>query len=223
MIRSITKSKSFEEIKGLLEGIGRVFIVGCGTCATMCHTGGQSEVQEMKRRLVEELNKVVTGIMIIPVACDGLSQEAVEEHGEAIKGSQALLIMTCAFGVQTVGIYTDLPVIPALDTMFIGKEKRVGVFDEVCTQCGECILAYTAGICPVTACHKGLINGPCGGTNKGKCEVDPEKDCAWTIIYQRLAQQGRLDLMKRYQPPKNYQSEPKPGKAIISPEGKEER
>lgn len=222
MIRSITKSKPFEEIKGLLGGIDRVFIVGCGTCATMCHTGGQPEVQGMKNQLVEELNKGVTGTMIVPVACDGLSQEALEEHGEAIEGSQALLIMACAFGVQTLGMYTDLPVIPALDTMFIGKEKGVGVFDEVCTQCGECILGDTGGLCPVTSCHKGLVNGPCGGTNNGKCEIDPDKDCVWTLIYERLKAQGKLDRMRKYQPPRNQQISPKPGKIFIPIEERSE-
>jgi ferredoxin len=222
MIRSITKGKSFEEIKGLLEGIDRIFIVGCGTCTTMSHTGGQPEVLKMKRWLVEESNKVVTGTMIIPVACDGLSQEALEEHGEAIEGSQALLIMTCAFGVQTLGIYTDVPVIPALDTLFIGKERGVGLFEEICTQCGDCILGDTGGLCPMTSCHKGLVNGPCGGTNNGKCEIDPDKDCAWTLIYERLKTQGKLDRMRKYQPPRNNQVSPMPGKIFIPIEERSE-
>ena len=93
----------------------------------------------------------------------------------------------------------DQPVIPALDTLFIGVEDSPGSFQEVCAQCGQCILGETAAICPVTRCHKGLLNGPCGGTNDGKCEVDKEKDCAWTLIYRRLEEQGRLDLTRKYQ------------------------
>jgi len=89
-------------------------------------------------------------------------------------------------------------------------EKSPGHFFEACAQCGQCILGETAGICPLTACHKGLLNGPCGGTDKGKCEVDPEKDCAFTLIYERLKEQGRLDLMRKYHPPKNYQVIPRP-------------
>jgi len=217
MIRSITKQKPFEEVEKMLEDVERVFIIGCGTCTTMCHTGGQPEVQEMEEELRQK-GKVVTGWMVIPVACDELTHEALEEHGDAIEQAQALLIMTCAFGIQTVSAYLGKVVFPALDTLFIGLESSLGLFSEVCNQCGECILGDTGGICPVTACHKGLVNGPCGGTKKGKCEIDPDKDCAWTLIYERLKQQGKLEKMLKYHPPKNFQVEPKPGKIFISNE-----
>ena len=103
-------------------------------------------------------------------------------------------------------------VVPALNTMFIGKETAYGTFDEVCTQCGTCIIGETGGICPVTNCHKGLVNGPCGGTNHGKCEIDVNKDCVWTLIYNRLNDLGRLESMRKYQKPRNHTGEPKPGK-----------
>jgi len=215
MIRSITRQKSIEEVLRLLEGMDRVFIVGCGTCTTMAHTGGTTEVLAMKEKL-QAAQKVVTGSEVIPVACDNLTEEMVRQSLPAMKESQALLILTCAFGVQTLSRFAELPVIPALDTLFIGKELGAGHFQEVCTQCGECILGETGGICPVTACHKGLVNGPCGGTNNGKCEVDPNKDCAWTLIYDRLQKEGRLSAMRRFQPAKNYQVEPKPGKIIFA-------
>jgi protein tyrosine phosphatase (PTP) superfamily phosphohydrolase (DUF442 family) len=214
MIRSITKQKQFEEIEELLEGFSRIFIIGCGTCTTMSHTGGQPEVERMAVQL-RDRGKQITGSMIIPVACDELTHEALEEKKDAIADADALLIMTCAFGVQTIAMHIDKTVIPALDTIFIGKEKRPGEFEEICLQCGECVLAYTAGICPVAGCHKGLVNGPCGGTDKGKCEVDPNKDCVWTLIYNKLEKMGQLDRMRMYQPPKNYHVEPKPGKTVI--------
>ncbi len=214
MIRSITKQKQFEEIEELLESFSRIFIIGCGTCTTMSHTGGQPEVERMAVQL-RERGKQITGSMIIPVACDELTHEALEENKEAMADAEALLIMTCAFGVQTIAMHIDKTVIPALDTIFIGKEKRPGEFEEICLQCGECVLAYTAGICPVAGCHKGLVNGPCGGTDKGKCEVDPNKDCVWTLIYNKLEKMGQLDRMRKYQPPKNYNVEPKPGRTII--------
>ncbi len=213
MIRSITRQKSMEEILRLLEGLDRVFLVGCGTCTTMAHTGGTAEVLAMKEKL-QEARKLVTGSEVIPVACDNLTEEMVRHFLPAMEESQALLILTCAFGVQTLSRFTDRPVLPALDTLFIGKELGTGHFQEVCTQCGECILGETGGICPVTACHKGLVNGPCGGTNNGKCEVDANKDCAWTLIYEKLKKEGRLSAMRRFQPAKNYQVEPKPGKII---------
>jgi len=214
MIRSITRQKPLAEVLELLGEMERVFIIGCGTCTTMAHTGGQAEVLAMKQKLVET-RKVVTGFMVIPVACDNLTEEALQQNLPAMKESQGLLILTCAFGVQTINRFLDFPVIPALDTLFIGKEIGPGLFEEVCIQCGECILGETGGICPVTSCHKGLLNGPCGGTNNGKCEIDRNKDCAWTLIYERLQKQGRLSAMRKFQPAKNYQVEPKPGKTLF--------
>ncbi len=214
MIRSITRQKPFEEILELIGGSTRVFLMGCGTCTTLCRTGGIPEILQMASKL-QENNKVVTGHMVIPVACDELSHEAIEEQKEPMSESEVLLIMTCAFGVQTLASQTKLPVIPALDTLFIGKEVGLGRFDEVCTQCGSCVLGLTGGVCPVTSCHKGLLNGPCGGTNNGKCEIDSDKDCAWTLIYNRLKEQGRLDLMKRYQDLRNHNIQPRPGKIWI--------
>jgi ferredoxin len=214
MIRSITKQKTEEEIDQLLQKLNRIFIIGCGTCVTLCRTGGQPEVQDMQEKLSKK-GKLITGTLVLPVACDNLTEEALKEYGPQMDQADALLIMTCAFGVQTTARQVAKPVIPALDTLFIGKEEGLGRFEEVCVQCGDCILGLTGGICPVTSCHKGLVNGPCGGTNNGKCEIDSEKDCAWTLIYRRLEEQGQLHLMKRYQRPRNYQVEPKPGKFFV--------
>jgi len=211
MIRSITKQKSEEEIARLLDGLGRVFILGCGTCTTLTRTGGEPEVKAMRERLSDQ-GRLVTGEMVLPVACDNLTGEALKEYGQKIDQADALLIMTCAFGVQTIARQLNKMVVPALDTLFIGKETGIGTFNEICTQCGTCILGDTGGICPVTSCHKGLVNGPCGGTNNGKCEIDPEKDCAWTLIYNRLKELGRLDSMRTLQKPRDHQGEPSPGK-----------
>lgn len=217
MIRSITIPKSEEELDKLLDGLNRIFIVGCGTCVTLTHTGGVEEVEAMRERLLKK-GKMVTGHTVVPVACDELSYEILEEHQEAIDPADSMLIMTCAFGVQTIGNQLKKMVVPALDTIFVGKETRPGSFQEICIQCGECILGETGGICPVTSCHKGMVNGPCGGTNNGMCEVDPNKDCVWTLIYNRLNSFGKLDLMRRYQSPKNYNVEPRPGKYQLAEE-----
>lgn len=215
MIRSITRQKSEEEIDRLLDGLGRVFIIGCGTCTTLTKTGGEPEVRAMKERLSGQ-GRLITGDMVLPVACDNLTGEALKEYGQQIDQADVLLVMTCAFGVQTIARQLEKMVVPALDTLFIGKENGIGQFDEICTQCGTCILGETGGICPVTSCHKGLVNGPCGGTNNGKCEIDQEKDCAWTLIYNRLKDLGRLDSMRTLQKLRNHQGEPSPGKFILS-------
>lgn len=209
-MKSITRQKPFSEVIQLLDRFNRVFIIGCGTCATMARTGGRDEVLEMKNRL-QETGKLVTGWTVIPTACDEMTGETARENEEAIKNAGCSLVMACALGVQRVNSYLNSKaVIPALDTLFIGMEETPGTFYEACAQCGQCVLGETAGICPLTACNKGLLNGPCGGTNNGKCEVDKEKDCAFTLIYRRLKEQGRLDLMRKYHPPRNYQAVPRP-------------
>lgn len=208
-MKSITKQKPLEEIEQQLEELSRVYIIGCGTCTTMTRTGGKEEVLEMKEHL-QGLGKLVTGTTVIPTACDEMTEVSLRENSQAIENANCILVMTCALGVQKVASYLTKPVIPALDTLFIGLEDSPGNFHEVCAQCGHCVIGWTAGICPITACHKHLLNGPCGGTNNGKCEVDKTKDCAWTLIYQRLKEQGRLDLMRKYQPIRNSQVLPRP-------------
>jgi ferredoxin len=215
MIRSITQPKAEKEIDLLLSGSGRIFIIGCGTCVTLTRTGGEPEVRAMQEQLSGK-GKLITGHLVVPVACDNLTTDALAEYGQQIDQADALLIMTCAFGVQTIARQLKKMVVPALDTLFIGKETTAGEYNEICTQCGTCIIGETGGICPVTACHKGLVNGPCGGTDSGKCEIDRRKDCAWTMIYNRLADLGRLDSMRRLQPPRNYLGEPTPGKMILT-------
>ena len=212
MIRSITQQKSEEELDQLLEGFGRVFIIGCGTCTTLTNTGGMPQVEAMKINLAGK-GKLITGGAVLSVACDNMTTEALSEFGHQIEQADVLLVMSCAFGVQTIASQVKKAVVPALDTLFIGKETGVGKFDEICTQCGACIIGETGGVCPVTTCHKGLVNGPCGGTNDGMCEIDKNKDCAWTLIYDRLKALDRLDAMRKLQKPRDHHgAEPSPGK-----------
>jgi hypothetical protein len=208
-MKSITKLKPFDEIRQQLQDFNRLFIAGCGTCATLTQTGGIEEVAAMKEQLQSQ-GKLVTGSIVIPVACDDMTEALVKENNSSIQSANSILVMACALGVHRMSLNVNKPVIPALDTLFIGMDDGQGSFHEVCAQCGQCVLGETADICPITACHKGLLNGPCGGTNNGKCEVDKEKDCAWTLIYNRLKDQNRLDMMRKYQPPKNYQVVPRP-------------
>lgn len=215
MIRSITQQKPEAELDRLLEGLRRVFVIGCGTCTTLTRTGGAPEVAAMKERLSQE-GKLITGDLVLAVACDNLTGETLAEYGDQMDQADVLLIMTCAFGVQNIAMHSRKLVVPALDTLFMGKETGLGEFNEVCTQCGDCILGETGGICPVTTCHKGMVNGPCGGTNKGKCEIDGDKDCAWTLIYNRLRELGRLDAMRKLQKPRNHQVVLNPGKIRLS-------
>jgi len=200
---TVTEQKPLEEITQHLDQCKGVYLIGCGSCATMLHTGGKSEVLAMKDKL-EAAGKKVTGWMVIPTACDTLTKDALSENAEAIKTADCILVMSCAFGVQTVSLYSDKPVYPALITMFIGKEESPGYFIEVCAQCGDCVLAQTAGICPLVRCAKSLLNGPCGGSVEGKCEIDPDTPCAWQLIIDRLAALGQLDKLEEIESPKDW-------------------
>ncbi len=201
---TITQTKPFEVIMQLLDKNQSVYIIGCGTCATMLHTGGKTEVMAMKEKL-EEKRKKVSGWMVIPTACDLITQAALMEEAQVIDKADVILVMSCAFGVQTVSAFSKKPVFGALNTLFIGKEEgAAGEYIEICMQCGDCVLGQTAGICPLVRCAKGLFNGPCGGSVKGRCETDTETPCAWQMIYDRLSAWGQLDRMEDIIPAKNW-------------------
>lgn len=204
-MKTITRQKPSEEVMQYLAKCQKVYLIGCGTCATLCHTGGKSEVLAMKDKL-EASGKKVTGWMVIPTACDELTKYALQEEAENIKAADCILAMTCAVGVQTISLHLNKPkpVYPALNTLFLGVEESPGHFTEVCQQCGSCVLGRTAAICPLVRCSKSLLNGPCGGSVGGKCEVSPDIPCAWQLIYDRLAEMGRLDEMEEIEPIKDW-------------------
>jgi ferredoxin len=202
-MKTITRQKPWEEIAAMLNGVGKIYLIGCGTCATMCQTGGKSEVLEMKGKL-EAAGKQVTGWMVIPAVCDELSRYALQENAAEVEAAEGILAMNCAFGVQTLSLYADRLVYPALNTLFIGIEETPGHFIEVCQQCGDCVLAKTAGICPLVRCAKSLLNGPCGGSVAGKCEISPDIPCAWQMIIDRLQSLGQLDILEEIVPPHDW-------------------
>ena len=198
----ITKQKTMEEIQEMLQPFKKLFIVGCGTCSTTCQTGGEEEVIEM----AEKLSDKVTGYAMVDDPCDlRLNRRDLRKFKEQIGESDAILVMGCGAGVQTVGDYSKKIVLPALETLFIGQTERIGRFHDVCRACGECILDETGGICPITRCAKALLNGPCGGQVDGKCEVGGyENECAWVQIYDRLMEQDRMALFTKFREPRDY-------------------
>lgn len=211
----ISRKKPFEAVLKELEDAKSVFLVGCGDCATVCETGGEEQVKEMAEKLSGE-GKEVTGSVIMEAGCIELDvKKEFRAHKEEFENADAVLVMSCGAGTQAARSATDKPVFPSNDSLFLGNVMRVGQFEEKCRLCGDCLLEMTGSICPVTRCHKGILNGPCGGTNDGKCEVDPDKDCAWTLIYQQLEKEGKLSKMKEYQPPKNWNPVLKPGRHVI--------
>lgn len=211
----IQKQKPIEEILAMLEGARSVFVQGCGECAAACKVGGEDEVAEMAARLSAH-GIEVTGTVVLSVACQRqLDRRELRPHADEIRSADVVLSLCCGDGVQTVGGIVDKPVLPGVDTLFLGEVERFGRFEERCRMCGECVLDQTAGLCPVSRCPKSMMNGPCGGYEGGKCEVNPEADCVWCLIYERMAQAGRLDRFMEYKPPKDYSKSVRPGRLVL--------
>jgi ferredoxin len=196
----VANRKPFAEIKEMLQGYSKVLNVGCGTCVSVCLTGGEKEVDllnieiEMTRRLDDD--PISIHGHTIERQCDReylAELDSIIEEGEY----DALMSMACGVGIQFLAErYPLIPTFPAVDTSGLAVNQAVGWYEERCRSCSECVLGFTGGICPITMCAKGLLNGPCGGTNIGNCEISNEQPCAWHRIYHRLKGQNRLDAIK---------------------------
>ncbi|MFA4991994.1 MAG: methylenetetrahydrofolate reductase C-terminal domain-containing protein [Candidatus Omnitrophota bacterium] len=214
----VTKAKPLEEISQALGPLKKIFIIGCGDCAATCRTGGEKEVLEMKG-LLEKEGRVVIGWAVPDSACIASQiKMCFAKNKKAMDDTEAILVLSCGLGVQSV-IDNDRrkrPVYIGCDTMFGSVVDATGLgFFEKCAMCGDCVLNVTAGICPVSRCAKGLLNGPCGGSNKGKCEVDKDKDCAWILIYNRLKELKMLDNLRRIKPAKDHSKANRPREIIL--------
>jgi len=214
----VSQKKKFEDILDSLSSAKRIFIIGCGECATTCKTGGEKEVLEIKSFL-ESKGKLVTGWTIPDAPCIASQVKlSFAKNRKAMDEAEAFLVLACGLGVQSVleNDRNKKPVYTGCDTLFGSVLDVTGlIFSERCAMCGECVLNITGGICPVTRCAKGLLNGPCGGSDKGKCEVDKNKDCAWILIYNRLKELGMLDNLKKPRPPKDHSLSSKPREVSI--------
>ena len=199
--------KPFDEIWSRLEGRKRILVLGCGTCVTVCMAGGEREAGILASTLRLKAQAEGRGLevteAVIERQCDREFFSAVRRK---ITAADAVLSMACGVGVQFLGeSYPEVPVLPALDTRFYGAAVAQGVWEERCSGCGSCVLADFGGLCPVTRCSKGLLNGPCGGSMEGKCEVDPVNiECGWQLIYDRMKARGTLGALDAVTPPKDW-------------------
>jgi len=188
----ITQLKSKETIESLFDG--KVFIINCHGCKEVSFP--ETEAAELHKELCEAGR--VTGILTTDYICnpDNLKLR-LEKHADEIAAADAVLVLSCGVGVQTVAEYLgDKRVYAGCDTYALPGFQGVTPLEYDCKQCGECYLNITGGICPITACSKSLVNGQCGGSKNGKCEVDPDMECGWERIQRRLAMVGRLDILK---------------------------
>ena len=200
----LSEQKPFEEILSYLNGENNIFILGCKGCAEASGTGGPLQVKEMTQKL-EEAGKKVTGSSVVDFLCEkALVKSRLRAKMEPLNAADSILVMTCGIGVQAVAASINKPCHPACNTMNLGGSRGEWRGSERCIECGDCLLEYTGGICPLTACTKGLINGACGGASNGKCELSPEKDCGWELIYNRLKATNRLDQLRKLITPKDW-------------------
>ncbi|MBS3814303.1 methylenetetrahydrofolate reductase C-terminal domain-containing protein [Candidatus Bipolaricaulota bacterium] len=206
-----SEQKPWEEITSYLEEDEKVFVLGCGGCAAASGSGGEEQVAELSSKLEEE-GWAVTGSRVIALLCnkslDGI--KLARDTGQ-LEEADSVLVACCGIGIQAVGKVVDKQVHPANDTISMGDFHGIWPSEETCERCGECLLEYTGGLCPLTVCIKGLLNGACGGSHEGECEVESGRPCGWELIYERLEDIGRLDLLATYNEPKarkKYEYEP---------------
>ncbi|KPJ68511.1 MAG: hypothetical protein AMJ43_00100 [Coxiella sp. DG_40] len=199
-----TQSKPIEEILEAIDKEKNIFLLACNGCAESCETGGEKGLSAMKENL-EKAGKKITGTCLVDFLCNKmLVTMRLSREMDKIQSADSIVVLTCGIGVQAVSTVVHKVVHPADNTVSLGGLQGLWPSDERCQACGDCALDYTGGICPVTACAKSLLNGPCGGAKEGKCEVDPEKDCGWQLIYERLKKIGRLEIFKKIHKPRDH-------------------
>ncbi|MFC1968435.1 methylenetetrahydrofolate reductase C-terminal domain-containing protein [Chloroflexota bacterium] len=209
----VAEQKPLDEIVRMIAPYDKVLILGCGTCMTVCDAGGEREVSFLHDalRLAQTKNKNGNHTFseyTIKRQCD---PEFLDLLSRRVDDMDAVLSLGCGIGVQAVAERLgDIPVLPGVNTSFMGMTQESGIWDERCAACGDCRLEDTAGICPITRCTKGILNGPCAGTKNGKCEANKDIDCAWILIFERLERLQQLEKMRRYYPLRNFGVIPKP-------------
>lgn len=202
----IAEQKDLETIASMLEGHSDILVAGCRSCVAICLAGGEREVATLSEAL--RLRSALQGSgwyiseTTLERACE---KEWAEGIAPLAEGKDAILCLACGVGAQVLQeMYPQVRVVPGLNTSNMGAPEEQGIYLEKCGGCGDCVLHLTGGVCPVARCSKSLMNGPCGGSQDGRCEVDKDIPCGWDQIYQSLKRLGRLDLMEVNIPPKNW-------------------
>jgi len=217
----IGEQKGLKEVCALLEGHESILIAGCRSCVAICLAGGEKEVGVLAEslRLHSDLNGKgwIVDEVTVERQCE---KEFVLPLSPQVEGKDAVLSLACGVGAQVLQAhFPDLRIIPGLNTSNMGAPEEQGIFLEKCGGCGDCVLHLTGGICPIARCAKSLLNGPCGGSQNGKCEISPEVPCAWDQIFHSLERLGRLDLLEEPIPPRNWLPSRSGGpRKIIRPE-----
>ncbi len=205
----VAKRKPIEELVEEVQGYERILLAGCNECVTVCEAGGKKEVavlaSALRMHFMNQGRDVKIDEVTLERQCD---HEYLEEIRSQVDRYDAVLSLACGVGVQFMAEkYMSTPVLPGVDTCFMGVTEQRGVWSERCQGCGSCMLAKTAGICPVSRCAKRLFNGPCGGSTRGHCEIDKDLLCGWQLIVDRLTALGRLSDYETLLPIKDWSTE----------------
>lgn len=202
----IAEQKEISEIIDMVGDHQKILVIGCDTCVTICLAGGAKEAAILASALRLAFRIRGKQVEIRETSIERQCElEFVDPLASIIEDSDLLISMGCGIGVQTIAErFNHLTVVPALNTKFLGLPERQGVWVERCQACGTCVLDKTGGICPISRCSKSLLNGPCGGSQDGKCEINKEIDCGWHLIYERLKTLGRLECLEEIMPVKNW-------------------
>src|SRR5512135_3096222 len=200
------EQKPLEELLKVLEPYRKILLTGCGACVTVCHAGGEKEVGLLASALRMARQKAGQPIEVLEATTARQCEpEFALELAETMEKVEAAVSIACGIGVQTLARhFSKSPVLPGVNTTFMGETTMHGVWEERCQACGNCILEKTGGVCPIARCAKQLLNGPCGGSSKGKCEIKRETDCAWQLIYDRLKALGQLQKLEEIIPAKRW-------------------
>ena len=205
----VAKKKPIDEIVEEVKDFGKILIAGCNECVTVCEAGGKKEVAVLASALrmysMNQGGDKKIDEVTLERQCD---HEYLEEIRNIVDQYDVILSIACGVGVQFLAEkYLQTPVLPGVDTCFMGVTEERGIWTERCQGCGQCILASTGGICPVSRCAKRLFNGPCGGSTKGHCEIDKDLVCGWQLIVDRLTELGRMEDYEKLSPIKDWSTE----------------
>ncbi len=203
----VAERKPLPEIVNNVRELERLLVVGCDTCVAVCLAGGQREVAVLSAALRLALRGREAPFHIVERSIERQCEEEFNEPlATEIAAADAVLSMACGVGVQTLAEqFPNAVILPALNTKFMGRPEEIGVWSERCYGCGDCVLDRFGGVCPIARCSKSLLNGPCGGSANGKCEVDPKNiDCAWQLIYDRMVRLGQVDRLAAVEPAKDW-------------------
>jgi hypothetical protein len=200
------EQKKLEDIEKMTERFPRLLVIGCETCAAMSFAGGRRQVEEVACALRAGRKKIgAKGEVTEEAVARQCEPEFVDLMAEKVASCDAVLSLACGAGVQLFAErYPDTVVLPGTNTTFLGIIEKLGVWTERCAGCGSCVLDKTGGLCPIARCSKQLLNGPCGGSANGKCEISKDVDCVWQLIIDRLSRLGRLDALEEIFPVKDW-------------------